>query len=128
MEQSGRNRWQSVENRSAPKTALTGQTATFTSRGFESAINRRLATTAPFALLVGEPCEHAPPSLRRAHLDRDDCIRELSRPIGGHAGETDELAHLGETTFAVLTSAGTPTQARAGSVALEITCTQQDTR
>jgi GGDEF domain-containing protein len=94
-------------------------TAAFTSRGFESAINRRLATTAPFALLVGEPCERAPRSLRRSHLYRDDRVRELSRLIGGHAGETDELAHLGEITFAVLTSASTPTQARADSVALE---------
>jgi GGDEF domain-containing protein len=94
-------------------------TATFTRRGFEAAINRRLATAAPFGLLVGQPSEQQKHALRRGHSGHDERIRELSRLIASHLDQADELARVGETSFAVLTSAGTPTRARNDGVALE---------
>jgi len=94
-------------------------TGTFTSRGFESAINRRLTAAAPFALLVGELSEQEGNALRHLHLGDGERVRELTRLVAGRLDTGDEFAHLGVTGFAVLTSASTLAQARDASVALE---------
>jgi GGDEF domain-containing protein len=94
-------------------------TAAFTGRGFESAINRRLATAAPFALLVGELSEQQKQALSRGRPGHDDRIREIGRLIARHLDQADEFARVGETSFAVLTSAGTPARARNDGVSLE---------
>jgi len=94
-------------------------TGTFTGRGFESAINRRLIAAAPFALLVGELSEQEGQALRRLPLGGGERVRELTGLVASRLDTGDEFAHLGITGFAVLTSASTLTRARDASVALE---------
>ena len=94
-------------------------TATFTSRGFEAAINRRLSSAATFVLLIGELSENEKDALRRLRIGRDERVRALSRLIASRLDDVDEFGRFGEMCFAVLSPASTPAGARDKAVALE---------
>ena len=94
-------------------------TGASTSRGFETAINRRLALRVPFALFVGEPSQEQKQVLRRRRSGHDDGVRDLARLVVTQLESDDELARVGQTRFAVLASAETVGRALDRTAALE---------
>lgn len=84
----------------AERDALTGLPNT---RAFEAAIQKRLDTGRPFALLIGDITPLA------AHdsdaVGTGDALLRLTELLGGALGPEDELARVGGQEFAVLTSA-----------------------
>ena len=98
----------------AERDALTGLPNT---RAFERAIGERLGQAQPFGLLVGGVDE-----LRRAsglvNADPDDALREIASRLLHALPAGDEVARVGEDSFAVLTYAGGATEA--GKVAAHL--------
>ena len=94
----------------AQRDVLTGLPNT---RAFELAIDRRLASGAPFALLVGD--------LDAVGLDedRDQALRRLADTIAGALGPQTDLARVGAEELAVLTPCDTVEQAGQLAVRLE---------
>ena len=86
----------------AQRDVLTGLPNT---RAFELAIDRRLTSGAPFALLVGD--------LDAVGLDedRDQALRRLADTIAGALGPQTDLARVGAEELAVLTACETVEQA-----------------
>lgn len=80
-------------------------TAGASSRGLESAINRRLDAGESFALLVGDARND---DVARS---RDDRARAIARALQRRLGPGDELARVGECRFAVLVPAHAPSAA-----------------
>jgi GGDEF domain-containing protein len=94
-------------------------TGTSTSDGFESLINRRLAAKQPFALFVGELAGDQRQALLRRRDGHDDPVRELARLVAAQLSSQDELARIGPSRFAVLTSLASLTEIREQSVDYE---------
>ena len=94
-------------------------TGTSTSLGFESAFNRRLASSQPFALFVGELAAEQREALLRRRFGIDDPVRELARCMAAQLSAEDDLARVGPSRFAVLSASSTVTQARDASVDYE---------
>lgn len=84
-------------------------------RAFELAIDRRLASRSPFALLVGD--------LDAVSLDedRDQTLRRLADALAGVLGPETDLARVGAEELAVLTPCDTVEQAGQLAVRLERT-------
>jgi diguanylate cyclase (GGDEF)-like protein len=86
-------------SRLADRDSITGLPNT---RVFQTAIERRLATAAPFALLVGDIDE-----LRRINSESreegDDALRRLADRLIAAKRPDDEVARVGADEFAVLT-------------------------
>lgn len=82
-------------------------------RAFELAIDRRLASRSPFALLVGD--------LDSVSLDedRDQALRRLADALAGVLGPETDLARVGAEEIAVLTPCDTVEQAGQLAVRLE---------
>jgi GGDEF domain-containing protein len=80
-------------------------------RGFASAIGRRLELGDPFALLVGSP--DSPIGLR------PDELRAFGDRLGGYLAPSDEAARVGDEQFAVLVAAATPELAGREAVRFE---------
>lgn len=74
-------------------------------RAFERAIDRRLASGAPFALLVGDL------DLLRLVEDRDHALRRVSDSLAGALGPESDVARVGADEFAVLTPSDSVEQA-----------------
>ena len=94
----------------AQRDVLTGLPNT---RAFELAIDRRLASRSPFALLVGD--------LDSVGLDgdRDQAVRRLADVLAGALGPETDLARVGAEELAVLTPCETVEQAGQLAVRLE---------
>jgi diguanylate cyclase (GGDEF)-like protein len=84
-------------------------------RAFEQAIDRRLASRAPFALLVGDF-----DSLNLAE-DRDQALRLLADTLAGVLGPDTDLARVGAEELAVLTACESLEQAGQLAARLERT-------
>jgi diguanylate cyclase (GGDEF)-like protein len=81
-------------------------------RAFELAIDRRLASQAPFALLVGDLDSVG------LHDDTDRALRVLADTIAGVLGPGSDLARVGAEELAVLTQCESVEQA--GQLALRL--------
>jgi hypothetical protein len=91
-----------------------------TSDGFESLINRRLASRQPFALFVGELAGEQREALLRRRDGHDDPVRELARLVAAQLSSADDdLARIGPSRLAVLSSLASLTQIREQSVDYE---------
>ena len=91
----------------AERDALTGLPNT---RAFERAIGARLGREEPFALLVGGV--DSSESLPRGPKDQaDDAMREIANRLLGSLLPGDEVARIGDDTFAVLTYAASAADA-----------------
>ncbi len=98
----------------AERDALTGLPNT---RAFERAIGARLGREEPFALLVGGV--DSSESLPRGPKDQaDDAMREIANRLLGSLLPGDEVARIGDDTFAVLTYAASA--ADAGKIAARL--------
>jgi diguanylate cyclase (GGDEF)-like protein len=86
----------------AERDALTGLPNT---RAFERAIGERLGGNQPFALIVGGVDELAPSTGRRG-TNGDDMLREIASRLLHSLPPGDEVARVGDDSFAVLTYAG----------------------
>jgi diguanylate cyclase (GGDEF)-like protein len=74
-------------------------------RAFELAIDRRLASGEPFALLVGDL------DSRPLEVDRDLALRRVSEALSGSLGPESDVARVGADEFAVLTRCDSVEQA-----------------
>jgi diguanylate cyclase (GGDEF)-like protein len=72
-------------------------------RGFELAIARRLATAAPFALLLGDMDGLKAVNDRHGHVEGNEALQRLGSLLGSSLRAEDELARVGGDEFAVLT-------------------------
>jgi diguanylate cyclase (GGDEF)-like protein len=90
----------------AERDAITGLPNT---RAFEQAIGARLVHAQPFALIVGGVDE--PPRNGRHTSDADDALREIAARLLHSLPPGDDVARIGEDSFAVLTYAGSATDA-----------------
>ena len=84
-------------------------------RAFERAIDRRLASRAPFALLIGDFDAISFPE------DRDQGLRLLADTLRGVLGPDTDLARVGADELAVLTACDGLEQAAQLAVRLERT-------
>jgi diguanylate cyclase (GGDEF)-like protein len=91
----------------AERDALTGLPNT---RAFERAIGARLGQALPFALIVGG-VDELPRMSGGAAVDPDDALREIASRLLHALPPGDEVARVGEDSFAVLTYAGSATEA-----------------
>lgn len=91
----------------AERDALTGLPNT---RAFERAIDDRLSRDDPFALLVGG-VDSLPRAPLRAEMDADDLLRQIANCLLGSLLPGDDVARIGDDTFAVLTYAASATDA-----------------
>jgi diguanylate cyclase (GGDEF)-like protein len=98
----------------AERDALTGLPNT---RAFERAIGDRLARDESFALLVGAVDSFAQ-SATRGSLQADDVLREVASRLLHSLHPGDEVARVGDDEFAVLTYAGSASDA--GKVAAQL--------
>jgi len=98
----------------AERDALTGLPNT---RAFERAIGERLARDQPFALAVGGVDDVASTIGRRA-VNADDMLREIASRLLHSLPPGDEVARIGEESFAVLTYAGSASEA--GKIAVQL--------
>lgn len=95
----GRNRALVAElRRLAERDQLTGLPNT---RAFEGAITRRLEAQKPFALLIGDTKLI---SDEQSEVAGSDALRRLADGLATSLRPDDEIARLGATTFAVLTT------------------------
>ena len=85
-------------SRLAERDQLTGLPNT---RAFEGAITRRLDSRKPFALLIGDTKQI---NDDRNAVDGGDALRRLADKLTTALRADDEIARLGSTTFAVITS------------------------
>jgi diguanylate cyclase (GGDEF)-like protein len=88
-------------------------------RGFELAIARRLATGAPFALLLGDMDGLKAVNDARGHAEGNEVLQRLSSLLGSSLLPEDELARVGGDEFAVLTSLGSSDEAAQLAARLE---------
>jgi diguanylate cyclase (GGDEF)-like protein len=98
----------------ADRDALTGLPNT---RVFERAIGERLGRDQPFALIVGGVDDFRPGS-GAADIDADDMLRRLASRLLHSLPPGDEVARIGDDSFAVLTYAGSA--ADAGKIAAHL--------
>jgi diguanylate cyclase (GGDEF)-like protein len=98
----------------ADRDALTGLPNT---RAFERAIGERLGNAQPFGLLVGGVDER-PRTIGASAVDPDDALREIASRLLHLLPAGDEVARIGEDSFAVLTYAGSANEA--GKVAAHL--------
>jgi diguanylate cyclase (GGDEF)-like protein len=91
----------------AERDAITGLPNT---RAFEQVIGARLAHAQPFALIVGG-VDELPRRNGRHTADADDGLREIAARLLHSLPPGDEVARIGEDSFAVLTYAGSATDA-----------------
>jgi diguanylate cyclase (GGDEF)-like protein len=91
----------------AERDALTGLPNT---RAFEQVIGARLVHEQPFALIVGG-VEELPRNNGRDSTDKDDELRQIAARLLHSLPPGDEVARIGEDSFAVLTYAGSATDA-----------------
>lgn len=82
-------------------------------RAFELAIDRRLATAQPFALLVGDL------DARRFDEDRDEALRRVSEALIRALSPDADVARVGSEEFAVLVSCESVEQAGQLAAGLE---------
>src|SRR5215210_4820852 len=73
-------------------------------RAFELAIARRLATEAPFALLLGDMDGLKTVNDERGHAEGNEALQRLGALLGSTLRSDDEPARVGGDEFAVLTS------------------------
>ena len=85
----------------ADRDALTGLPNT---RAFERVIGERLGRDQPFALIVGG-IDQLPPTTGRRQESADDMLREVASRLQHSLPPGDEVARVGEDSFAVLTYA-----------------------
>jgi diguanylate cyclase (GGDEF)-like protein len=98
----------------AERDALTGLPNT---RAFERAIGERLGQGQPFALIVGG-VDELPRGGGRAATDAEDALREIAGRLLQSLPPGDDVARVGEDSFAVLTYAGSSNEA--GKVAAHL--------
>jgi diguanylate cyclase (GGDEF)-like protein len=98
----------------AERDALTGLPNT---RAFERAISERLERNETFALLVGDVDAFAE-TTSRGSLHADDVLREVASRLLHSLRPGDEVARVGDDEFAVLTYAGSASDA--GKVAAQL--------
>lgn len=91
----------------AERDALTGLPNT---RAFEQVIGARLVHEQPFALIVGG-VDELPHRNGRDSTDKDDGLRQIAARLLHSLPPGDEVARIGEDSFAVLTYAGSATDA-----------------
>ena len=84
----------------AERDSLTGLPNT---RAFESAIQRRLESGAPFALLIGDLA--TPGSGGDSDVEANDALLRLAAMLGRSLAPDDDLARVGADEFAVLATA-----------------------
>jgi diguanylate cyclase (GGDEF)-like protein len=99
--------------RLAERDQLTGLPNT---RAFEGAITRRLELAKPFALLVGDTKQI---SDEQNEVAGGDALRRLADKLATSLRPDDEIARLGATTFAILTTAEDGDEAARLSTRLE---------
>jgi diguanylate cyclase (GGDEF)-like protein len=99
----------------AERDALTGLPNT---RAFERAIGERLAREEPFALLVGD-VDSLAQTARRSSVQADDVLREVASRLLHSLRPGDEVARVGDDEFAVLTYAGSASDAGKVAAALQ---------
>jgi diguanylate cyclase (GGDEF)-like protein len=92
----------------AQRDLLTGLPNT---RAFESAINRRLETGRPFALLLGDIDALMQINHEQGRAHANDLLREIADRLLSSLAPEDEVARVGGDEFAVLTSTSTSEQA-----------------
>jgi diguanylate cyclase (GGDEF)-like protein len=80
-------------------------------RGFEAALNGRLAVGRPFALLLGDVDGLKLVNDRHGHAAGDRMLKNLAQTLSGALEPGDELARIGGDEFALLVSVATPTDA-----------------
>lgn len=86
----------------ADRDALTGLPNT---RVFERAIGDRLARDQPFGLIVGG-VDELPSGTGQGRIDADDVLRQVASRLLHSLPPGDEVARIGDDSFAVLTYAG----------------------
>ena len=86
----------------ADRDALTGLPNT---RVFERAIGERLAQDQPFGLIVGG-VDDLPSGTGQGRIDADDVLRHVASRLLHSLPPGDEVARIGDDSFAVLTYAG----------------------
>jgi diguanylate cyclase (GGDEF)-like protein len=98
----------------ADRDALTGLPNT---RVFERAIGERLTDEEPFGLIVGS-VDNLIPGSGRAGFDTDEVLREVASRLLHSLPPGDDVARIGEDSFAVLTYSGSSSDA--GKVAAHL--------
>jgi diguanylate cyclase (GGDEF)-like protein len=91
----------------ADRDAITGLPNT---RVFERAIGERLGREQPFALIVGGVDDFRS-GTGRAGIESDDMLRQLASRLMHSLPPGDEVARIGDDSFAVLTYAGSASDA-----------------
>ena len=100
----------------AQRDILTGLPNT---RAFEAAINRRLETLKPFALLLGDMDALMMVNREHGRAHANDLMRHVADRLTNALEPGDEIARVGGDEFAVLTEANTSEQAAHAAQRLE---------